>query len=672
LLKTEGEAAAAANPIRKVVTLMQKMQKDIEQEGKKEKKLFEQFMCYCDDNLGKLHASVKAGEDDVPKLASQVEASENKKAELEEDLKDAHATRSADEAAIKDAEAKRSKEHKDYIDLKEHYTTDLEVMETVEKKLEHDGGASFLQTSSAKTLRLLVEQKQDLDEDVRAHMLSFLSSGRSSSPDMIVGVLTEMEHEENQTLTAATEDELAAVKAELELVKAKNKEIKALGAAIESKTKRAGELGVEIVQKKADLEDSSESLAEDKHILADLDKNCKAKTAEWEERQKTRMEELAALSDTIEFLNSDDALELFKKTLPSKDASLLQTVAQSSGLARRARDVLLRDAAKLSRPSRASLDLIALALRGKKVGFEGVLKKIDEMVVVLEHEQKADDAKKDRCDAKLDAAEDEKKELDHKMSDLKAEVAENEDSVDTRLKHMDALKEGLLNADDAATKATEQRKKEHSEFKELVASDTAAMELLSMAKKRLDKFYHPKTNKGDEEGTSFVQIASHAQLRQATPPPPPPTVEGGYKKSDSNHGVIGMISALISELDKEIAEAKVEEKNGQEEYEQTLADLKEKRKEDSKALVKSADSEAEEKAALLISKKDLSDTSKQLALSGKHEHNLHNECDWLLKNHQVRKEARAAERDSMTRAKAVLSGADFSLLQMTSRSALRR
>merc|ERR1712083_318238 len=38
---------------------------------------------------------------------------------------------------------------------------------------------------------------------------------------------------------------------------------------------------------------------------------------------------------------------------------------------------------------------------------------------------------------------------------------------------------------------------------------------------------------------------------------------------------------------------------------------------------------------------------------------LHSECDWLLQYHEVRKNARSGEIDSLTRAKAVLNGADF-------------
>merc|ERR1719310_2739491 len=98
---------------------------------------------------------------------------------------------------------------------------------------------------------------------------------------------------------------------------AKTKEVNALTKSIESKTVRVGELAVEIVQMKQDLSDTQSALLEDKKFLADMDTNCAMKTKEFEQNMKLRGEELVALADTIKILNDDDALELFKKTLPS-------------------------------------------------------------------------------------------------------------------------------------------------------------------------------------------------------------------------------------------------------------------------------------------------------------------------------------------------------------------
>jgi len=45
---------------------------------------------------------------------------------------------------------------------------------------------------------------------------------------------------------------------------------------------------------------------------------------------------------------------------------------------------------------------------------------------------------------------------------------------------------------------------------------------------------------------------------------------------------------------------------------------------------------------------------------------LHEECDWLLKYYGERKSARSGEIDALGKAKAVLSGADYSLVQTAS------
>merc|ERR1719367_860369 len=111
--------------------------------------------------------------------------------------------------------------------------------------------------------------------------------------------------------------EEASIKSFTQLMAAKTKEVQALTASIEAKTGQIGESGVSLVQMKEDLTDTQEALAEDTKFLQGLEKSCKTKAAEWEERSKTRSEEIVALADTIKVLNDDDALEIFKKTLPT-------------------------------------------------------------------------------------------------------------------------------------------------------------------------------------------------------------------------------------------------------------------------------------------------------------------------------------------------------------------
>merc|ERR1719487_1051464 len=159
-------------------------------------------------------------------------------------------------------------------------------------------------------------------------------------------------------LETATKEENAAKAAFEELTFAKEKEIAANTATIEAKMTQIGELGIDIVQMKEDIDDTTKALAEDKKFLADLEKNCATKEEEYDVVKKTRSEELLALSDTIKILNDDDALELFKKTLPAP--SLLQTMVTNKEMKQQAL------AALSNHKGDYRLDLISLTLRNQK------------------------------------------------------------------------------------------------------------------------------------------------------------------------------------------------------------------------------------------------------------------------------------------------------------------
>merc|ERR1719181_2272045 len=167
--------------------------------------------------------------------------------------------------------------------------------------------------------------------------MAFLSGSTEYAPASgeIVGILKTMDDEMSKDLADAEAKEKEAVAGFEELVAAKTKEVNALSKMIEEKLTRIGDLGVEIQQMKNDLGDSAEGLEEDKKFLADLDKNCEAKQKLFQENVKYRTQELAALADTIKVLNDDDALELFKKTLPGA-SSFVQVDVTSQAVRSRA------------------------------------------------------------------------------------------------------------------------------------------------------------------------------------------------------------------------------------------------------------------------------------------------------------------------------------------------
>jgi len=648
----DGTVLLAANPIRRVVTMLQAMQKKVAEEGEKEEALFDKFMCYCKNGRGSLEASVASAKNTNDQLASSIKETAATLTQMKADLKTAQSDRADAKAAVAKATALREKEAAVFAKESGELKTNIAATKKASTAIENGMSGAFLQTTTATILKRL-SVSMDMSSMDREMITQFLTQAQGQSSDyvpasgQITGILKQMLDTMQSSLDTATSDENAAVKSFDGLVSAKTKEINALTKSIESKTSRIGELGVELVTQKEDLDDTTKSLIEDEAFLKDLDKNCKAKEDEWAVRQKLRAEEQLAIADTIKLLNNDDALELFKKTLPS--ASLIQL--QAGGQATKTRAL-----AALQHADQGDfrINLITMALKGKKVSFDKVLKMVDNMVALLGQEQRDDNDKKEYCEKLLDSTEDNLKGLELTVSDLKKAIADYKERSATLADEIEALGAGIKALDKQVAEATEERKEEHDDNVETLASDNAAKEILGMAKNRLNKFYNPK-----------LYVAPAAFEQSGVAPPPPPETFGAYaKKGGESGGVINMVDTMVADLDKEITEIEVEEKENQKEYEAMMSDSATKRANDAKSIEDKEAAKAELEATRIAASEEKTAKTKEAMATAQYLSNLHGECDWLLSNFETRKEARSGEIDSLTKAKAVLSGADFSLLQI--------
>jgi hypothetical protein len=688
--RENAETQHAANPIRKVVTMLQQMQNKVTAEGKKEKELFDKFMCYCTTGADDLAASINAADTKIPQVEAALKEGEATKLQLEADVKAHQADRAAAKEAIAKATALREKEAAAYAKESGDEKTNIDAMAKAIKAISTGMGGSFLQTTTATAVRRIIIDA-DMSAADRDQVMAFLSNGQgfgyAPASGQIVGILEQMKETMEADLASITKAEEEAITNFNELVAAKEKQIQANTKSIEEKIERVGNLGVEIETMKADLGDTAQAMLEDKKFLADLDNQCKTKKDEWEVRSKTRTEELLCLADTIKVLNDDDALELFKKTLPGS-AALLQTTQAASNQMRK------QALAALSHGNHKDfhLDLISMALRGKKFSFDKVIAMVDDMVALLAKEQADDDSKKEMCEMQLDKAEDDLKVLETTVADLEKSMEEGKEEIATLTDEIAALTKGLEDLDKSVKEAMETRKEENEDYTTTMAGNTAAKELIGFAKNRMQKFYNPSLYKAppkrelsEEEritlnmggtlaptaapggiagtGISFVQVVEHNQNKKDAPPPPPATWDAYSKKSEESGGVMAMMDMLVADLDKEMQEMDVEEKDAQAEYEQFTKDAAEKRVMDSKSITEKEGAKADAEALLEKETGERTDKMKESLATVNFIGNLHKDCDWLLQNFDVRKEARAGEVDSLKKAKAVLSGADFSLVQ---------
>jgi len=312
-----------------------------------------------------------------------------------------------------------------------------------------------------------------------------------------------------------------------------------------------------------------------------------------------------------------------------------------------------------------------------------VIKMVDDMVILLGEEQKADAAKKEQCEKDIDETEDKHKELNVAIADLEKATEETKESIATLTDEIAALTQGIKDLDKQVAEATVTRKEENEDYVATMAGNSAAVELLGFAKNRLNKFYNPKMYKEapkreltEEErvtlnmGGTLAPTAAPGGiagtgvgLAQVAPPPPPETFGAYSKKSEESNGVIAMIDSLIGDLEKEIQEMEFEEKDSQSEYEEFIEDSANKRSTDSKSLTDKEAAKADAEAELIKLGEETKDKMTENMNTMETLKDLHLDCDWLLQNFDTRKEARTGEVDALKKAKAVLSGADYSLLQ---------
>jgi len=671
----ESAARAHANPIRKVVTMLQMIVKKIEKEGKDNQDLHDQFICECNKNSAALQTAIESGAAAGSDNAAAAKAGGEQQKQLVQDIKDEKAARASAKETIATSTQIREREAKAFAEGKADSEANIAAMKEAISALRAGTGGSFVQTDAAKTLRDLVQTQQDrFGQNDREELAAFLQAGQSTEASgEIIGMLEQLKETMSKDLADAEATEADAIQTFKELVAAKTKEFETLQASIEEKMTRLGELGVSNAELSNAGGDTADAGAADEKALADLKAACAKRDKEFAAEKASSAEELVALGDTIKMLNDDDALDLFKKALPGAASSFIQMTASSAAL--RTRALAMVKAAQQKHHKSTKLDFLVLALHGQRKGFDKVVALIDRMAGQLKVEQKMDDDKKAYCLAEFDTADDEKKVLERKISDSQTAIEDAKNSLATLADEINALQAAVKETDSNVAEATAQRQQENALFKQTMAESVAAKGLIEMAKNRMNKFYNPTLYKAAPKRELSEEDRIAVNMGGTAPPTPAPGGIAGTgikvfmqvsgPKGEMGAGVIAMMDLLLKDLDNQITVGETEEKNAQEDYETFSADSAEKRTADVKLLGEKMSAKAATDSALEKHTEDKASLTQELQGNGQYIASLHADCDWLLEKFDQRKEARTDEIDAMLKAKDVLSGADYSLLQVS-------
>merc|ERR1719442_8597 len=296
--------------------------------------------------------------------------------------------------------------------------------------------------------------------------------------------------------------------------------------------------------------------------------------------------------------------------------------------------------------------LATLAVRVRLDAFTRVKKAIDDMISQLLKEKEDEIKHKDFCVEEFNTNELQTEKKERAKQDLTAKIEDLEMTIKQLTEAIDLLMSEISEMQVQLKRAGEDREKQNKEFQMTVADQRATQKLLTAALNILKGFYAKKAK------------AALVQSQQPAGPPPPPGFEA-YKKNAAAGGVMGMIQQIINDAKAMEAETIRSEEDAQKAYEDFVKDTNASIEAKSKDIVEKSEQRARAEEELVETKESKEAVMLELEQLSNYNAQLHQSCDFVLKNFDLRQTARDEEVEALKQAKAILSGAKFEeFLQM--------
>jgi len=639
--------AAKDRPVNKVMTLLKDMLEQLEKEDKDDEDIYDKMACWCETNDKEKTKSISDAEARLSDLESKIEESTAKSASLNAEIKNLESELAENKAALDKATSIRQKQLAEFNEEEKDLLQSAGALKTAVTVLSKNQG-SLLQVPRshfagiAASVQNVMQKHSSLLYGVLTHSERRAFSAFVQAPEYapqsgeIFGILNQMKETFENNLASSQKDETANQKAYDELKAAKEDEIKASQNQLDSKTQELADTDEKNAQAREDREDTDSSLAADQKFLAMLKDKCSLSDSEWEERQKTRHEEMEACSKALAVLSSDDAHDLFTKTF--NPSFLQKQSAMHSERRMRASNLLSAVAHNLQNPQ-----LAALSMRIRLDAFTRVKQAIDDMATQLLKEKDDEIKKRDFCIGELNKNKLESESLTRDKQDVASKIEDLAMTIKELQQATDQLKAEIAEDQVELKRAGEDREKQAKDFQNTVADQRATQKLLATALNVLQGFYTKK--------------AKVALVQKQDPQAPQ-----GFKPMDKNAaapGVMGMIEHIISDAKQMEAKAIRSEEDAQKAYKDFVDETNASIEAKGKNVVNKSEHKAKTEAELVETKKDKEAVVTEMEQLANSEAELHSSCDWLMNNFDIRQTARDEEIEALKQAKAILSGAKF-------------
>jgi len=645
------DAGAKNRPVSKVITLLKDMVAQLEKEAEEDEEVYEAMGCWCETNDKEKTKAISDAEQHIADLTALIEEMTGKSARLNTEISSLEKEVAKNSQALDQATALRAKQLAEFNAEEKDMLQSITSLKSAVVVLGKQHDALLQDSNAAINIAVLLHNEMRKHKAVFGDMFTaeqlhtikrfskspdnFLQADAPASGE-IFGILKQMKETFETNLGSSQKEEMTNQKAYEDLKAAKEEEISAGQAQVDTKTSELADADEKGAAAKEDLEDTSSTLAADQKFLATLKEQCAALDAEYEERTKTRQLEIQAVSKALAFLSSDEAHDLFTRTF-----NFLQVSQGKSSHREKAASLLKAAAVRFHDPR-----LSTLAASARLDAFTKVKKSIQDMVDKLIKEKEDEIKHKDFCVEELNNNEREIDMKDRDKADLQAKIEDLTMTVDQLSKAIEGLKLEIAEMQVQMKRAGEDREKANKNFQMEIADQRATQKLLTAALGILKGFY---------EKAALVQKKAVASVHQGQAPPQFKPME----KNAAGGGVMAMMSNIINDAKAMEAEAIRGEEQAQKSYEEFVMETNASIEEKAKDLVNKGEEKGKAEQALVEQKTELEAVMGELEALYNENADLHKSCDFILKNFETRQTAREEEVEALKQSIAMFSGASF-------------
>jgi len=623
-------------PIAKVIGMLKDMQAQLTKEADEDAEMYEKMGCWCETNDKEKTKAIADAEKRITALTASNEADTSKISQLETEIEKLGKEIAKATDVLSQATAIRAKENAafqaDQADMTASQTSLKGAVDALGQA--HPSASSFMQAREVLKTHLKKHRAMFSKHPV---VMSLIQQDDEYAPESgaIFGILKQMKEEFETNIATSQSEESQALEEYNAMKKAKTDQMTAAEKLSSAKTVELGDTKARLANNKQDLKDTEAQLAADTKFLENVKATCATADEDYEARQKVRTEEITAVGETVGILTGDEAQTAFSKSMSFIQLSLRTRRVSSSELKREKAVRLMRIAAMKS----GDAQLSKLSSQAKLLDFSEIKAAIDGMMAELKKTQKEEAEKYEFCTSEIKANEKETAAKTDLKADLETKIDDLSMTITTLTDEIAALKAEIAQTNVEMKAASETREAENKDFQVTVADQKATQTILKKASDRMAEFY------------GLIQIKAKQPA------------QGTYSKHGGGNMVVSLLASIIAES-KDIEKKALHAENAaQKAYESYITDS-------NAAVTAASNSVTSKTGALAMSDKDKisasesrDNTINDLLLLGEGNVALHQECDFLIKNFEVRQSARADEIDSLFNAKAIFSGANLGFLQ---------